>query len=202
MKQELRARKARKSARALCAAAIALLGCVLVSLALWRQQSASAHEKGRADLRLESTSFVDGGDIPRQFTCDGADVSPELHWPSPPAGTRSLAILMTDPDAPIEFTHWLTYNIPADVRGLAEGASVRPTMPKGSNEGLNNFGRIGYGGPCPPPGKPHHYMFHVYALDAHLNPPVGPNRKELEAAMSGHVLAEGQLIGIYRRPTQ
>jgi len=200
MKQELQIIKERWGPRALATAAIAPVVCLLVSLSGPRE-SVSAFGQDHPILRLESRSFADGGDIPRQFTCDGADISPALHWSHGPYGTRDFAISMTDPDAPAEFTHWIAYNIPAGVRSLAEGASVQPAMPKGSNEGLDNFGRIGYGGPCPPPGRPHRYVFHIYALDAHLNPPVGPNRRELKDAMSGHVLAEGQLIGIYRRPT-
>jgi Raf kinase inhibitor-like YbhB/YbcL family protein len=129
-------------------------------------------------------------------------VSPELHWASAPAGIRSFAILMSDPDAPIDFTHWIAYNIPSSARGLAEGASAHDGMPEGSAQGTNSFGRFGYGGPCPPAGKSHHYVFRLYALDVRLALPPGALRDRMEAAMSGHILAEGQIIGIYRRPTQ
>jgi Raf kinase inhibitor-like YbhB/YbcL family protein len=202
MKQELQATNARKGARAIVAAAIASVLCLLVSLVPGPRESASVHAQVHAPVRLASASFADGGDLPRRLTCDGADDSPELHWSSPPAGTRSFAILMSDPDAPIDFTHWLAYDIPSGVRRLAEGASARGGMPQGSAQGTNSFGRYGYGGPCPPPGKPHHYVFRLYALDGRLALPPGAARDQMEAAIKGHALAEGQLIGIYRRPTQ
>ncbi len=109
---------------------------------------------------------------------------------------------MNDPDAPIDFTHWLAYNIQPGVRRLAEGASPHGIMPKGSAEGKNSFGRLGYGGPCPPPGKPHHYVFRLYALDVLLALTPGASREQLEFAIHGHVLAEGQLIGVYRRSSE
>jgi hypothetical protein len=137
--------------------------------------------------------------IPRRHTCDGANLSPHLQWQSSPAGTKSLAIVMDDPDAPIDFTHWLVYNIPSGVRELAEGASTQGAMPQGSAEGRNNFGRLGYGGPCPPPGNPHHYVFRVYALDLLLHLPPGASKKQLDAAMQLHIVSQGQIVGIYRR---
>lgn len=149
-----------------------------------------------------SSSFVNGGAIPRRFTCDGAGDSPSLGWFGEPAGTKSFAIVMNDPDAPIDFTHWLVYNIPAGVRRLATGASTHGAMPQGSEEGTNSFGQFGYGGPCPPPGKPHHYVFRIFAIDAGIDLPSGASRAQLESAVRGHVLAEGQIVGIYGRATK
>ena len=178
--------------------AIVLSSCVLASVLLW-QRSEPAHGQARASLRVRSASFSDGGSIPRDFTCDGANLSPQLEWQSAPAGTKSLAIVMDDPDAPIDFTHWLVYNIPPGVRELAEGASQQGAMPHGSAEGMNNFGRSGYGGPCPPYGNSHHYVFRVYALDRVLDLSAGATRKQVDAAMRGHVVAQGQIIRIYQR---
>ncbi len=194
--------KNRRRARSLALAAIALLVCVLVFLALWRRQPALAHEQERAELHLISSSFVNGGAIPRRFTCDGASDSPGLEWAKGLYGTRSFAILMNDPDVPIDFTYWLVYNIPADVRGLSEGASGRGAMPQGSEEGTNSFGRAGYGAPCPPPGKPHHYVFRVFAIDTGIDLSPGASRARLESAIRDHVLAEGQIAGIYGRATE
>jgi hypothetical protein len=129
------------------------------------------------------------------------NLSPHLEWQSAPAGTKSFAIVMDDPDAPTDFTHWLVYNIPPSVRELAEGASTQRSMPQGAAEGRNDFGRSGYGGPCPPRGNPHHYVFRVYALDLRLDLFAGATRKQVDAAMSGHVVAQGQAVGTYQRMT-
>ncbi|MGO8758483.1 MAG: YbhB/YbcL family Raf kinase inhibitor-like protein [Terracidiphilus sp.] len=198
MKQERREIGARKRAESnLGAASLLLAGLGVVWL--WSGYLSSAHGQGREAVRIQSSSFVDGGAIPRQFTCDGAGISPALGWQNVPASARSLALVIHDPDAPIDFAHWVAYNIPAGARGLAEGASSRGAMPEGSAEGSNSFGRQGYGGPCPPPGKPHHYVFLLYALDARLNLKPGLTREQLEAAIRGHILAEGQIVGTYRR---
>jgi hypothetical protein len=177
------------------------LACLLVLLFLWRRPSASAHGQAGATLQIQSESFSNGGAIPRQYTCDGANDSPSLHWRNAPAGTKTFALVMSDPDAPVDFTHWIAYNIPASARELAEGASARGNMPEGSDEGTNSFGRFGYGGPCPPPGRPHHYVFRVYALDIRLNLPPGASRRQVESAIGEHVLAVGEITGLYRRTT-
>jgi Raf kinase inhibitor-like YbhB/YbcL family protein len=109
---------------------------------------------------------------------------------------------MDDPDAPVDFTHWLAYNIPPGVRELAQGASAQAAMPHGSAEGTNDFRSLGYGGPCPPAGKPHHYVFRLYALDIRLDLPPGAARKQLDSALERHTLADGQIIAIYRRTNQ
>ncbi|MFZ0339579.1 MAG: YbhB/YbcL family Raf kinase inhibitor-like protein [Terracidiphilus sp.] len=161
--------------------------------------SEPAQVQARASLWARSSSFADGAMIPIRLTCDGANLSPHLHWQSAPRGTKSFAIVMDDPDTPSDFTHWLVYNIAPGVRELAEGASTKGTMPPGSAEGKNSFGHSGYGGPCPPRGNPHHYVFRVYALDRLLDLPPGATRKELEAAIDGHIVSQGQIVGLYQR---
>jgi Raf kinase inhibitor-like YbhB/YbcL family protein len=152
-----------------------------------------------ATLHVSSASFSDGQAIPQKLTCDGADLSPGLQWQPPPANTKSYAIVMIDPDAPVEFTHWLAYDIPADTHALPEGASTPSERLGHGTEGINGFGKIGYGGPCPPAGKPHHYVFRVYALDTKLDLPDGQGKDQVLAAIKGHVLAEGEIVGLYAR---
>ena len=178
-----------------------LLACLFSALFLW-QRSKPAHGEAGSSMRVTSESFSDGGIIPSQHTCDGDDISPALQWSAPPAATKSFAVVMNDPDAPVDFTHWIAYNIPPDVWALAEGASARGQMPKGSAEGTNGFGRFGYSGPCPPLGGPHHYVFNVYALDIRLELPPGVTRKQIDAAISSHVLAQGRITGIFQHQGQ
>ncbi len=154
-----------------------------------------------ARIELSSPAFEGGGVIPRRYTCDGEDVSPPLEWGDLPEGTLSLALIVFDPDAPGgEFTHWLIYGIPADVGGLPEGVPGEGVVAGLGTQGRNDFGRIGYGGPCPPPGPAHRYVFRLFALDAELDLPPGITRGELEAAVEGHVLGVGELVGLYSRP--
>jgi Raf kinase inhibitor-like YbhB/YbcL family protein len=158
----------------------------------------ASNEKG-GTMNLTSTSFQ-GNQIPAKFTCSGAGVSPQLAWSAPPAGTASFALIVTDPDAPGRtFVHWVLYDLPAETRALPEGLPGVGQLTDGSRQGRTDFGEIGYGGPCPPPGSPHHYHFTLYALDAKLNLPVGATRAQVEAAMQGHVLARGELVGLYKR---
>lgn len=182
--------------------ALFFLSAPVVFPILWQLRPVPAHGQARSSLRVSSASFSDGGAIPRQLTCDGADASPNLQWSAAPYGTRSLALVMNDPDAPVDFTHWLVYNIPPAVRGLAEDASARGAMPKGSAEGTNDFRRPGYAGPCPPVGKPHHYVFRLYALDARLDLPPGATRIQIDSAIERHILAESQVVGVYRRASE
>jgi len=150
-------------------------------------------------MNLTSTSFQ-GSQIPARFTCSGAGISPQLAWNAPPAGTASFALLVTDPDAPRgTFVHWVLYDLPAGTRALPEGLAALGQLEDGSRQGRNDFGEIGYGGPCPPPGSPHHYHFMLYALDAKLNLAAGATRAQVEAAMQGHILAHGELVGLYKR---
>ena len=158
-------------------------------------QLAPAPGVALASLTVTSTSFPSNGAIPVDYTCDGADKSPQLTFSAPPAATQSLAIVADDPDAPGgTFTHWIAYNLHADLRTLAEG--VDPTSAGGS-VGTNDFGRPGYSGPCPPKRELHHYYFRVFALNALLDLKPGPGREAVDAALSGHVLAQGALVGVF-----
>ncbi len=147
---------------------------------------------------LASYSFYQGKAIPRLFTCDGKNISPELHWTDAPVGTRSYVLIMTDPDASMgEWDHWLLFNIPVGSTQLLEG--VKP-LPKKTRVGRNSWNKMEYGGPCPPKGK-HSYLFTVYAIDTTLHLPNGIKKIELEHGIRGHILARTKLVGFYRRKT-
>ncbi len=151
-------------------------------------------------LELTSTAFADGDKMPARYTCDGENVSPPLAWGEPPPQTRSFALIVDDPDAPVGvFTHWVIFNIPADARELEEAIPIGERLPNGALQGKNGFGKLGYGGPCPPRGSPHHYRFTLYALDKPLELPPGISKNDLLQAMEGHILAQGQLVGVYQR---
>jgi Raf kinase inhibitor-like YbhB/YbcL family protein len=161
--------------------------------------SSSSADGGKA-MTISSPSFSNGGDIAKKFTCDGADVSPQLSWTDAPAETKSFALLADDPDAPVgNWNHWTLWNLPSTASGLPEGTSKDAHLPDGSHQGRNDFGKTGYNGPCPPPGKPHRYYFKLFALDAKLELKPGASKKELEAAMKGHILAQAEWMGRYRR---
>ncbi|MGD8379943.1 MAG: YbhB/YbcL family Raf kinase inhibitor-like protein [Gammaproteobacteria bacterium] len=153
-------------------------------------------------LELHSSAYVDGGQIPVRFTCDGSDVSPPLEWTGVPAGTRSFALIVEDPDAPdpenptTTWVHWVLYNIPGDVHELREGAESGG-LPAGVEHGLNDWHRGRWGGPCPPIGR-HRYFHHLYALDTLLDLDK-PTQKDLREAMRGHVLGTAQLLATYAR---
>jgi Raf kinase inhibitor-like YbhB/YbcL family protein len=151
-------------------------------------------------FQIATTAFSAGGAIPKKFTCDGPDVSPKLTWNEPPAGTQSFAVIMDDPDAPRgTWVHWVLYDLSGDTRELSENMPKQEHLPGGARQGRNDFGKIGYGGPCPPPGKPHRYFFKVYALDAKLNLKAGSTKADAERAMQGHILAQAELVGRYAR---
>lgn len=151
-------------------------------------------------LELKSTAFKPGGEIPKKFTCDGPDASPALTWNDPPAGTQSFTLIMDDPDAPGgTWVHWVVYDLPAGTRELPEGVPKVGEIQGGGRQGRNDFPKIGYGGPCPPPGKPHHYFFKLYALDAKLNLKAGATKRDVEQAMKGHILTQAELMGLYGR---
>jgi len=149
---------------------------------------------------LKSTAFSHGGEIPKRYRCDGADISPALSWEDLPAGTLSLALIADDPDAPGgTWTHWLIWNISPQSAQLPEDLPAVAALDDGERQGKNDFQRMGYGGPCPPPGKTHRYFFKLYALDSRLDLQAGAARNELELAMKGHVLAQADWMGTYRR---
>jgi Raf kinase inhibitor-like YbhB/YbcL family protein len=151
-------------------------------------------------LMLTSTSFEPDGYIPQKYTCDGEDISPRLSWDGAPEGTETYTLIVDDPDAPGRvFTHWVVYNIPASVTGFEEGESAFDIVKTGASQGKSDFGQIGYGGPCPPAGKPHHYHFRLYALDGVLDIPSGLTKNTVLSAMRGHVLAETEIVGLYKR---
>ena len=148
---------------------------------------------------LKSDAFAHGSDIPQKFTCDGPDVSPALSWSEPPAGTQSLGLIMDDPDAPAgTWVHWVLYELPASTRELAENVPKDRELANGARQGRNDFGRTGYGGPCPPRGSSHRYFFKLYALDAKTNLKPGASKAELEKAMQGHILAKAELMGRFK----
>ena len=150
-------------------------------------------------IEIKSSAFEEGGMIPKKYTCDGADVSPPLSWTSVPEGTKTIVVICDDPDAPMgTWVHWVLFNLPADVKDLPENLPSEKNLDNGAMQGTNDFGNIGYGGPCPPGGT-HRYYFKFYALDMELSLEGGATKKELLKAMEGHILAEGQLMGRYKR---
>jgi Raf kinase inhibitor-like YbhB/YbcL family protein len=157
-------------------------------------------ESAPGTLELVSGDFRHGERIPERFTCDGEDLSPALAWHGVPVETRSFALICDDPDAPRgTWVHWLLYNLPAEAAELGAGVPRLPELPSKARQGIHDGGDVGYGGPCPPAGKPHRYFFRLHALDTSLNLPPGVNRADLEQAMAGHVLAVGTLMGTYER---
>jgi Raf kinase inhibitor-like YbhB/YbcL family protein len=174
--------------------------CLLAALLVGCETGEQLPKEGAMALPLSSPAFGDGDRIPTKYTCDGQDVSPPLAWSNPPAGTQSLALIVDDPDAPAGvFTHWLLFNIPSDSRNLPGAVPVQAELTSGALQGKNDFGRTGYGGPCPPAGRPHRYQFTIYALDRVLDLKAGVSKKQLLGAMQGHILAQGQLTGTYQR---
>lgn len=154
-----------------------------------------------ATMTLTSSSFDAGGSIPTRFTCEGQDLSPQLGWTAPPPGTKSLALVVSDPDAPDPkapqhtWVHWVLYNLPPSMRELPEGVKEAPI---GSRTGTNDFKKTGWNGPCPPIGR-HRYVYEIYALDTQLPDLMKPSKADLEKAMAGHVLAKGELVGTYQK---
>jgi len=188
-----------------CALVIVVIGCTLahlgrnVALAGSADHPAGAEDKAMS-LTISSPSFSNGGDIAKQFTCDSADVSPQLSWTEPPVGTNSFALLVDDPDAPVgNWNHWAMWNMPSTLRSLPEGVSQTAHLQDGSVQGLNDFHKPGYNGPCPPAGKPHRYYFKLFALDTSLDLKPTAGKHQLEAAMKGHILAQAEWMGRYRR---
>jgi hypothetical protein len=151
-------------------------------------------------FELHSSAFEEGGTIPIVHTCDGEDRSPPLAWSGAPPGTRSFALIVHDPDAPVgDWVHWVVYDLPATCRALPEGVPPRPKVTGLGCQGRNDFRKVGWGGPCPPRGRAHRYRFRLLALDAAPEPPSSPTRDRLLEALSGHVLGEAVLTVMYQR---
>jgi len=179
------------------------VGMLLMLLCSCSSRNAVMATKGKAKkmtIQVTSPAFSEGGSIPSKYTCDGQNVSPPLRWNAIPEGTKSIALIVDDPDAPHgDWVHWVVYDLPASIRDLAE--RVPPDekyLGNGGRQGTTDFGKIGYGGPCPPSGT-HRYFFKVYALDKTLGLSPGATKSQLLKAMEGHVLAQGQLMGKYAR---
>jgi Raf kinase inhibitor-like YbhB/YbcL family protein len=172
--------------------------CLVVFFAIIFATSSFSEVKG-GTMELTSLVFSEGAMIPGKYTCDGADVSPPLKWGALPAGTKSLALICDDPDAPVgTWVHWVYYDIPADTEGLPENVAPDEHPADGGIQGINDFRKIGYGGPCPPGGT-HRYYFKLYALDTLLNLSSGATKKEVLKAMENHIMGQAQLMGKYRR---
>jgi Raf kinase inhibitor-like YbhB/YbcL family protein len=149
---------------------------------------------------VKSSAFEAGAGIPKKFTCEGPDASPILEWSGTPPKTASFALIMDDPDAPAgTWVHWVLWNLPAGAHSLPEALAKGEQLDDGSRQGRNDFRKIGYNGPCPPPGKTHRYFFRLYALDVKLDLAPGATRQELDAAMKGHILGEAKYMGTFRR---
>jgi Raf kinase inhibitor-like YbhB/YbcL family protein len=161
-------------------------------------QNCSATEGGRK-MQITSPAFMEGGLIPSKYSCDGQDISPALEWKDIPVATKSFALISDDPDAPVgTWVHWVVYNIPSNISSLSENVKPEKDFKNGMRQGNNSWPKIGYGGPCPPSGT-HRYFFRLYALDTMLDLKSGATKAQLLQAMKGHILAEAQLMGKYKR---
>lgn len=150
------------------------------------------------EIKVTSVAFKEGQPIPRQYTCDGINISPPLEWSGVPKTAKTIAIIVDDPDAPARtWVHWVLYNLSAENIGFVENMPTTENLKAGGFQGKNDFGKIGYGGPCPPSGS-HRYFFKVYALDTELPLKAGATKAEVEKAIEGHVVSQGQLMGVYR----
>jgi Raf kinase inhibitor-like YbhB/YbcL family protein len=175
--------------------------CLIMVFCLLVVSHTSGQTKGGQymEIKVTSASFTEEGMIPRQYTCDGNDVSPPLSWSGVPDEAKSIALICDDPDAPVgTWVHWVLFNLPPRTDGLDEGVPSSKTLKNGAKHGTNDFRKFGYGGPCPPGGT-HRYYFKVYALDTLLDLDPGITKADLLKAMKGHILAEGQLMGRYKR---
>jgi len=162
--------------------------------------SNQAVEGKKTEMKVTSRAFQDGGMIPKEYTCDGANLSPQLAWADVPEKTKTIAFIAEDPDAPGKtWIHWVAFNIPASARELPDNVPAQENISGGGKQGKNDFKNVGYGGPCPPSGSAHRYYFNLYALDAELNLDSSATKDQLLKAMDGHVLGEGQLMGKYQK---
>jgi Raf kinase inhibitor-like YbhB/YbcL family protein len=160
--------------------------------------AAAADKPGQ--MEIKSPAFRNGGEIPRKHTCDGGDASPRLTWTEAPPGSQTFALIADDADAPGgTWVHWVIYDLPATTKELPEGIAAGETLDTGAKQGVNDFRKTGYGGPCPPPGAAHRYYFRLYALDAATNLKPRATKKQVLDAIKGHVVAEAELMGKYGR---
>ncbi|HEY2082759.1 MAG TPA: YbhB/YbcL family Raf kinase inhibitor-like protein [Verrucomicrobiae bacterium] len=174
--------------------------CLTAACALVATGSVLQPPETHQQMNITSSAFKNGQPIPSPYTCDGKNISPPLAWNGAPRNAASLVLIVDDPDAPSGvWTHWVIFDLPADSSGLPEGASKTEPVAGNAKEGVNDFKKIGYSGPCPPAGKQHRYFFKIYALDITLGLQPGAPRKAIEAAMTKHILAQGQLMGTYQR---
>ena len=151
-------------------------------------------------MTLTTSAFTSGAEIPNQYTCKGEDVSPALEWSGAPPHAASFAVVMDDPDAPAgTWVHWVLWNVPANAHSLSQGVPKRDQLQEGARQGRNSFRKIGYNGPCPPPGKPHRYLFKLYALGTELTLPAGVSKRDVEHAMEGHIVGHAEWMGKYKR---
>jgi Raf kinase inhibitor-like YbhB/YbcL family protein len=174
---------------------------IFFSLASWFGFPTRIADRGvPMSFELKSSDFAAGSTIPQQFTCTGTDISPALQWSGAPANAKSFALIADDPDAPVgTWVHWVLYNLPASARSLPQNFPKSEKGQDGTLQGRNDFGKIGYGGPCPPPGKPHRYFFKLYALDSQLDLKPGASKKEVERALQSHILAQAETMGRFSR---
>src|SRR2546429_4183939 len=173
------------------------LGLVLV---LILGTAPSRKDKAVMTIQLTSSAFAEGEFIPAKYTCDGEDVSPPLKWSNVPTGAKGLALICDDPDAPVStWVHWVLYGLPPTETELPEKVPTTETLANGAKQGINDFKRIGYGGPCPPAGRPHPYFFKLYALDNQLKLKAGASKQEVEQSMQNHILGKAELMGKYGR---
>ncbi len=165
------------------------------------QQPNSASTGGAStSFALTSSAFAAGAEIPKQYTCKGADTSPALAWTGAPANSGGFALIVDDPDAPHgTWVHWVLWNLPASAHALPQGVAKRDQLDDGSRQGRNSDGKTGYSGPCPPNGQTHRYFFRLYALDGKLDLAAGASRADLDAAMKGHVLAQTEYMGTFHK---
>lgn len=180
---------------------IILLGAVvMLSSCQGKNQSQTVvHEEHKMEITVKSPAFEQGKPIPEEYTCDGRNISPPLRWSNIPEEAQSLAMIVDDPDAPRgTFTHWIIWNIPPDLAEFSANVDKEKMLPNGARQGINDAGKIGYTGPCPPSGT-HRYFFKVYALDSTIDLAPGANRKQIDDALRGKTIAQGELMGTYKR---
>jgi Raf kinase inhibitor-like YbhB/YbcL family protein len=179
---------------------MALLGCLTAACSKPEKATNSDERSTTMTIKITSSAFADEQPIPSKYTCDGENLSPPLKWDQIPETAKSLALICDDPDAPSRtWVHWVVYDLPATTRELPEAVPAKEEVAAGAKQGRNDFKRLGYGGPCPPAGDAHRYYFKLYALDTELNLGAGATKGDVEKAMQGHILAEGKLMGKYKR---